>query len=89
MPTADHDNDDVYPIYDPPTHSPSLVYSSFRFLMCHHVHSFGTSHRRRRRRRRVVRVRTLAPSGHLLNSMLNRPISKLPLARLEVCTCQL
>ena len=67
-----------------------IVYSSLRFLMCHHVHSFGTSHRRRRRRRRVVRVRALAPSGHLLNSMLNRPISKLPLARLlEVCTCQL
>ena len=84
MPTADHGNGDVYPIYDHPTHSPSLVYASL-----HHVHSFGTSHRRRRRRRRVVRVRTLAPSGHLLNSMLNRPISKWPLAQLEVDTCQL
>ena len=31
MPTADHGNDDVYLIYDPPTHSPShcLLLSSF------------------------------------------------------------
>ena len=44
MPTADHGNDDVYLIYDPPTHSPSLVYSSLRFLMCHHVHSHPSVH---------------------------------------------